>query len=132
MPARSTDLKKNLAISMSKPYLSFPTLAENQSPAFFPLREYSIFTSEEIIKQTSVEPGHSHVFHIRKKTRLYFKTLSLATALVDPNFHKCLEILPDSDMDSKELLQSSLCEERSERSKRSPQCKWENCQLFGI
>ena len=32
-------------------------------------------------------------------------TLSLAATLIDPNFHKNYEILPDVDMDSKELLQ---------------------------
>ena len=53
-------------------------------------------------------------------------TLSLAATLIDPNFHKNYEILPDADMDSKEGLQSSLSNDCSERSKRCPKPKWEN------
>ena len=56
-------------------------------------------------------------------------TLSLAATLIDPNFHKNYEILPDADMDNKELLQSSLCDDCSERIKMCPKCKWENLPI---
>ena len=115
-----------MSISQPLNHLLNADLHDDSSlPGFLPSQEYSVSTSVT----RNYKPNSSHLFHMRKKTRFYFLSLSIMTALADPNFHRNLEILPDLDCDSKELLQSSLCEDCSERCKRCPKCKWENSPI---
>ena len=55
--------------------------------------------------------------------------LSLLVAYTNSSYQKVLPILPDQDLDSKDLMTVLLCSDCRDRQQRCPGCKWLNSPI---